>query len=184
MITMLSGSSRKNGNTEFVLDQLTKATGYKRYFLNSLCIERVIDSRHDNSEVIHNDDYKMVLDSVIDSDIVIMATPLYWYSMSASLKLFIDRWTETLRDSDYPDFKEIMRKKEFIIIIIGGDNPEKKAIPLQDQFKLIFEFMEIDNYKFIIGKGNKPLEIINDIQFMHSIKKLNERVLNDYEETE
>lgn len=33
--------------------------------------------------------------------------------MSASLKLFIDRWTESLRDTQIDNFKEIMSQKVF-----------------------------------------------------------------------
>ncbi|CDM14867.1 hypothetical protein SEB_02335 [Staphylococcus epidermidis PM221] len=32
--------------------------------------------------------------------------------MSASLKLFIDRWTESLRDTQIDNFKEIMSQKK------------------------------------------------------------------------
>ncbi|USC68966.1 flavodoxin family protein, partial [Staphylococcus aureus] len=46
-----------------------------------------------------NDDYEQLLIKVLESDIIIFSTPLYWYSMSASLKLFIDRWTESFRDT-------------------------------------------------------------------------------------
>lgn len=52
-----------------------------------------------------------ILNKVLKSDIIIFSTPLYWYSMSASLKLFIDRWTESLRDTQIDNFKEIMSQK-------------------------------------------------------------------------
>lgn len=53
-----------------------------------------------------------ILNKVLKSDIIIFSTPLYWYSMSASLKLFIDRWTESLRDTQIDNFKEIMSQKK------------------------------------------------------------------------
>ncbi len=55
---------------------------------------------------------KKILNKVLKSDIIIFSTPLYWYSMSASLKLFIDRWTESLRDTQIDNFKEIMSQKK------------------------------------------------------------------------
>ena len=57
-----------------------------------------------------------------------------------------------------------------MILIIGGDNPHTKAQPLVNQFKLIFEFMNITNYRFLIGEGNKPFDILNDSQFIEARK--------------
>ncbi|HCY7736563.1 TPA: hypothetical protein O1716_001037 [Staphylococcus aureus] len=59
------------------------------------------------------------------------------------------------------------------ILIIGGDNPHTKAQPLVNQFKLIFEFMNITNYRFLIGEGNKPYDILNDSQFIKELANIN-----------
>ncbi len=75
-------------------------------------IEKVTDNRHSKGANFHNDDYEQILIKVLESDIIIFSTPLYWYSMSASLKLFIDRWTESLRDTQIDNFKEIMSQKK------------------------------------------------------------------------
>jgi putative NADPH-quinone reductase len=53
------------------------------------------------------DDFLSIAQQMADVDRIILATPIYWYSMSAQLKTFLDRWTDliTIR-------KEIGRKLE------------------------------------------------------------------------
>lgn len=63
--------------------------------------------------------------------------------------------------------------KKYLILIIGGDNPHTKAQPLVNQFKLIFEFMNITNYRFLIGEGNKPYDVLNDSQFIKELANIN-----------
>lgn len=59
-----------------------------------------------------NDDYNSIIDRILPHDILIFSTPIYWYSMSGTMKNFIDRWSQTLRDPKYPDFKSKMASKK------------------------------------------------------------------------
>lgn len=175
MITCLFGSSRYNGNSKIIVDYLLDETNHQIINLFDKNIEKVKDHRHldDTSLNLYHDDYSSVLKSVIDADTIIFSTPLYWYSMSASLKLFIDRWTESLREEDRSDFKDEMAKKRYIVVIVGGDNPTVKSKPLIDQFELIFEFMHIKNYSFLVGEGVAPLDILKDENIIKKAKALN-----------
>ncbi|WP_436951421.1 flavodoxin family protein [Staphylococcus xylosus] len=175
MITCLFGSSRYNGNSKIIVDYLLDETNHQIINLFDKNIEKVKDHRHldDTSLNLHHDDYSSVLKGVIDADTIIFSTPFYWYSMSASLKLFIDRWTESLREEDRSDFKDEMAKKRYIVVIVGGDNPTVKSKPLIDQFELIFEFMHIKNYSFLVGEGVAPLDILKDENIIKKAKALN-----------
>lgn len=171
MITCLFGSSRYKGNSKIIVDYLLDETNHQIINLFDKNIEKVKDHRHldDTSSDLHHDDYSSVLKSVIDADTIVLSTPLYWYSMSASLKLFIDRWTESLREEDRNDFKNEMAKKRYIVVIVGGDNPTVKSKPLIDQF----EFMNITNYSFLVGEGVAPLDILKDENIIKKAKALN-----------
>lgn len=43
-----------------------------------------------------NDDFLDLVSSVLDCDVLILATPIYWYSSSAQMKCFIDRLTDLI----------------------------------------------------------------------------------------
>lgn len=40
-----------------------------------------------------DDDFKLVMEKMLDSDIIVFLTPVYWYSMSGRMKNLIDRLT-------------------------------------------------------------------------------------------
>lgn len=175
MITCLFGSSRNNGNSKVIINKLLDETNHQIINLYEANIEKVSDYRHSNGPIPnpHQDDYDQILKKILDSEVIVLSTPLYWYSMSAALKLFIDRWTESLRDDTRKDFKSIMSSKKFIVVIVGGDNPTIKAKPLINQFRYIFEFMNITDYSFLIGNGVAPSEVLNDNKMMKKVKTLN-----------
>lgn len=114
MITVLFGGSRPEGNTAQLTKLAIEGLDYKWIDLTDYQFNPVRDFRHDNRDITsYNDDYKQVIDQVLESDTVIFASPVYWYSVSASLKAFIDHWSETLIDNNYKDFKEKWQRKIF-----------------------------------------------------------------------
>ena len=72
---------------------------------------------------------------MLEHDTIIFATPLYWYGMSGHMKNFVDRWSQSLRDTSL-HFKEKMKGKKMYVVIVGGDNPKLKALPLIASFNI------------------------------------------------
>jgi multimeric flavodoxin WrbA len=161
-ILVLNGSSRRSGNSELLTEKMLDGIQATRIHLADLNITPIIDKRHTSEGFsIIQDDYESLLDVLISHRILIFSTPLYWYGMSGQMKIFIDRWSQYLRDKRFP-FKQIMSEKEAYVIIAGGDNSKKKAIPLIAQFRYIFSFMDISFVDFIIGAGNSPGDVLDD----------------------
>lgn len=64
---------------------------------------------------IQKDDMQDLLEKMINADVIVLATPVYFYSMSGQMKVMIDR---TL-----PHYTEI-RDKEFYFIVTAADGKE------------------------------------------------------------
>lgn len=91
-IVFILGSSRRNGNTKKVVDQLCKGTNWTIEDLNNYNIN-YYDYEHHNK----SDDYlKLMAKLIRNYDVFIFATPVYWYSMSGIMKVFFDRITDLL----------------------------------------------------------------------------------------
>lgn len=88
------------------------------------------------------------------------------------MKNFIDRWSESLRDPDLR-FAERMKNKKMYVVIVGGDDPKRKALPLIMQFQYIFDFVGASFEDYIIGEGNKPGDIMTDHEALHKARFLN-----------
>ncbi|GGP09795.1 flavodoxin family protein [Oceanobacillus neutriphilus] len=162
-IIVFHGSTRKNSNTELLTYEAVPMNQGTHVYLRDYTIHPIIDQRHDiNGFTPVNDHHTKLIDQLLEHDTVVFATPIYWYSMSVLMKLFIDRWSQILRDSDYPDFREKLSKKNVYVIIVGGDNPFIKGLPLIQQFQYICDFYKMHFAGYIIGKASKPGDILND----------------------
>lgn len=141
-------------------------------------IRPIEDMRHDEQGFTEiDDDYTAVLDRMLAHDILIFATPIYWYGMSGHMKNFIDRWSQTLRDAKRPHFREMMTNKTAFVVAVGGDEPYLKGLPLVQQFQHIFGFMGTEYGGYILGEGNRPGDILNDQIALHAADQLRSKLL-------
>ncbi|MBP2076964.1 flavodoxin family protein [Oceanobacillus polygoni] len=174
-IAVIYGGTRSNGNTEALTKHAVEGLEVDSIYLNDFHIKSIEDRRHTEggfSDV--GDDYNAVLSRVIQNDIFIFATPIYWYSMSGKMKNFIDRWSQTMKEPQFKGFKESMSKKKAYVIAVGGDSPYIKGLPLIQQFNYIFEFFSLSFEGYIIGKANKPGEIYKDQKAFYEAEQLRE----------
>ncbi|AIM16523.1 flavodoxin family protein [Neobacillus sedimentimangrovi] len=162
-IAVIYGGTRPNGNSEKLTELVIQDIATEKIYLRDFNIQPIIDMRHSKDGFQErNDDYNSIIDRILPHDILIFSTPIYWYSMSGTMKNFIDRWSQTLRDPKYPDFKSKMASKKAFVIAVGGDDPYIKGLPLIQQFQYIFDFMGIEFAGYILGNGNKPEEVLQD----------------------
>ncbi|QTD42789.1 flavodoxin family protein [Sporosarcina sp. Te-1] len=172
-IAVLYGGSRPNGNTETLTKIAIQGLDVEEIYLKEYTIEPIADKRHAEEgfqEI--NDDYNLIIDRILPHDILIFSTPIYWYSMTGTMKNFVDRWSQTLRDSNYPNFKKQMSQKRAYVIAVGGDNPYTKGLPMIQQFHHIFDFIGTRFEGYIIGEGNKPDDIIQDKKALSAAEQL------------
>ncbi|MCM2535794.1 flavodoxin family protein [Neobacillus pocheonensis] len=173
-IAVIYGGTRQNGNTELLTEQVVQGIVTEKIYLRDHTILPIEDMRHSQDGFQErNDDYNSILDRIMPHNILLFATPIYWYSMSGTMKNFIDRWSQTLRDPKYPDFKNKMASKKAFVIAVGGDDPTIKGLPMIQQFKHIFDFMGTDFEGYILGKGNKPEDIFQDKEALFAASQLN-----------
>jgi multimeric flavodoxin WrbA len=98
----LFGSSRRNGNTGQLVDHLVAETGIEVVDLARLRISPY-DYGHENRD----DDFEPLMKRVLRFDRIILASPVYWYSVSPPVKTLLDRISDFL---DIPDLLEEGRR--------------------------------------------------------------------------
>lgn len=90
---IILGSSASNGNTKKVVDVLTSKTGFECIDLNDYNFS-YFDYTHTNQV----DDFIPLMEKIIkEYELIIFATPIYWYSMSGIMKTFFDRVSDLLK---------------------------------------------------------------------------------------
>ena len=105
-VLVLSGSPRKGGNSDILCDEFIKGAlkngnDVEKIFVAekkiSPCTGCYFCKNH-GGRCAFNDDMTDILQKIIDCDVLVLSTPVYFYSMCAQLKTLIDRtvarWTE------------------------------------------------------------------------------------------
>jgi len=95
----MSASPRKGGNSDLLCDQFllgAQEAGHRveKIFLRDKTINLCIacDACQGNGgRCIHQDDMVEILDKMIRADVIVMATPVYFYTMNGQMKTLIDR---------------------------------------------------------------------------------------------
>ncbi len=107
---IILGSSRKDGDTKIVINKLNSLIDFDIIDLNDYNIS-YYNYEHKN----RNDDYIDLMRRLIDNyDILIFATPVYWYSMSGLMKVFFDRITDLLEIEK--DLGRKLRNKNMAVV--------------------------------------------------------------------
>ncbi|MGR3765679.1 flavodoxin family protein [Rossellomorea sp. NS-SX7] len=172
-VLALLGSTRKNGNSEYLTKKIVEGTDHTIVSLADKHIEPIVDLRHDEggfSPV--DDDYEELVRLIEEHDILLFATPLYWYGMSGPMKNFFDRWSQYLRDERF-NLKEELTKKKAYVVISGGSSARIKGLPLVQQFNYIFEFVNMEFADYLIGAGVRPGEVVNDLAALEKAERWN-----------
>lgn len=115
-VLVIAASPRKGGNSDLLCDQFIRGAeeaGHRTEKINvrdkliNYC--NACDACQGNGGTcVQKDDMAAILDRMIHADIIVMATPVYFYTMNAQLKTLIDRTYARYTGVSNKDFYFIM----------------------------------------------------------------------------
>lgn len=156
---IIQGSSRSKGNTNKIVNYIQKKTGFDTIDLKQNEINS-FDYDFKNS----NDDFLSIIENIVNNyDVVIFATPVYWFSMSGIMKNFFDRITDCLKVEKETGRK--LRGKLMGLVSCGSDSVYKKEFEMP--------FVESAKYLGMHYLGNVHTWIENEEIPESLINKLN-----------
>jgi len=112
-VLILSGSPRKGGNSDLLCDEFLRGAVEAGNKVEKIRVaEKKIDycsgcyfCQTSGGACAKKDDMPEILQKIIDSDVIVLASPVYFYSIDAQLKTLIDRtvarWTEVRNKAFY-----------------------------------------------------------------------------------
>ena len=123
-ILILKGSPRKNGNSAVLADQVfagAKKSGaeVESVYLSGLNInpcDACDVCQGGNGGCIVEDDMQSLYPKLTQADVIVIASPIYFFTISAQTKLCIDRWY-ALETKD----GNALRGKQLAIVLVYGD---------------------------------------------------------------
>jgi len=126
-VLIISASPRKGGNSDTLCDQFLKGAKEAGHKVEKVSLREhkinycmgcgVCNNTH---KCVQKDDMKALLDKMLAADVIVLATPVYFYTMDAQLKTFIDRCVPRYTD---------ISNKEFYFILSAADTEKGNMKP-------------------------------------------------------
>ena len=159
-IVVISGSPRKEGNTErlgaaFIDGAISAGKGVIVFRAADMKIGGCLGCEHcfqEKGVCAQKDDMTVILDSLKTADALVLVSPVYYFDISAQLKLAVDR-TFALLSVGTPI-------KKAALLMTCGDDSAEAAEGAVVSYKAICSYSKWEDAGVIIATGlHKPGEI-------------------------
>ncbi|MFE0028821.1 flavodoxin family protein [Amycolatopsis sp. NPDC059021] len=161
----LLGAARAGGNTEILArraaKELPKADEQRWIRLPELPLEPFEDRRHGVGEhAVPEGNERELMDATFAATDLVIASPVYWYSVSASVKLYLDYWSGWMRRPE-AEFKARMRGKTLWGVTVLSEEREQ-ADPFVGTLRKTADYLSMHWGGVLIGNGSRPGDILLD----------------------
>lgn len=163
-ILVLTGSPRKGGNSNTLADNFIRGAeeaGHQVFRFDAAfkevhpCIG--CNKCGMNGPCIFKDDFEFVRQHIVDADMVVFATPMYYFGISAQLKAVIDRF--------YAINGQIHRPKKAALIVTYADNSPEKENVIINHYKVLLNYLGWQDAGQIIAAGVWSVGAVNNTDY-------------------
>lgn len=169
-IVILVGSMRKGGNTELLASAFADGAKHNHnveiisvadYKVN-YCIGCNSCFTSKNNKCFQNDDMNKIYDKLKDTDILVIASPVYFYGISAELKTIIDRLHTPMRNK--------FKIKKLALILVGAATLPELFDSIKIQYQLILNFFNLEDVGMVLVRGAKNKGDVSDKSLAEAYK--------------
>ncbi len=152
-ITVLIGSPRRRGNTALLANAFSEGASEGNtvellhvadYSINP-CLGCNICYSSEGHACVQKDDMKLICQKLMHTDTLVIASPVYFYGVSAQLKALIDRLHTPLRN-------EFLIKRLGLILVGAASLPDLFD-PIVMQYRMICRFFGLEDIGMVLVRG-------------------------------
>lgn len=152
-IVVLTGSPRKNGNSAYLAEQFIKGAQEQGHeiFRFDCAFKQVEPCRACNrcgmnGTCIFNDDFLELRPHLVEADMVVFATPMYYFGISAQMKRVIDRFYAI-----NGQIKGAPKKAAFLMTY--ADSAAKEAEPMLVHYRTLMGYLGWTSIGEVVASG-------------------------------
>ena len=151
-ILVITGSPRKNGNSNTLVEHFIKGAQEKGHLVKRFdsaakkvhpCI--ACDKCAQSGTCVFDDDFNFVKENILEADMVVFASPVYYFSMSAQIKTVIDRF--------YAINSQISKPKKAVLLMTYADTSAKEAQPIISHYEALLNYLGWSDSGKVIASG-------------------------------
>jgi len=159
-LTAFLGSPRPQGNTDILVSRIldgaerggieTEAVALRKLRIKPCtgcekCWQK-------GSPCAFSDGMAPLYETIAASDILLFATPVYWYAPTAIMKAFMDRLVVFNR----PEGRPLIKGKQVILVVAYEEEGSAAAAPLLKMFEMSFEYLGLHLIERLVVDGVGP----------------------------
>ena len=163
-VLVLTGSPRKNGNSNTLADEFAKGAkeaGHEvvRFDAAFKKVHPCIACDHCGMDgpCVFDDDFEFVRKHIVDADCVVFASPMYYFGLSAQLKLVIDRF--------YAINGQIHRPKKAVLLMTYANTAASEAVPIKSHYDVLLKYLGWTDVGRVVAPGVWPVGAIKATRY-------------------
>jgi multimeric flavodoxin WrbA len=184
-VVVLLGSPRKKGNSAALAKQIihgaeSRGAMVETVYLNGLNIkpcQGCYSCRKPNSRgCVVDDDMQTVYPKVQTADRWVIASPVYWFSMSAQTKLFMDRCFAMFKETTQENY---LLNKRIAIAMSYGDTDvfNSGCVNALRSFQDAYRYAGAKIIGMVYGSAEEPGEITSNTSLMKQAQELGKKLM-------
>jgi len=154
-ILILSGSPRKDGNTELLVEAFVRgASEHHQVEMVSVrdvkvnpCLGCNACFKNESHICAQKDDMSVIYEKMNQADMLVIASPVYFYGISAQLKAVIDRFHNPIRDS--------FHIKKMALLLVGAASLPELFDAILTEYNLCLKFFNMEDAGKVLVRGVK-----------------------------
>ena len=171
-ILILSGSPRRGGNTELLVEAFVKGASQKHHvevvsvhdYKVNPCMGCNACFKSESNSCVQKDDMSLIYEKMAVADMLVIASPVYFYGLSAQLKAVIDRFHNPIRDTYHI--------KKTALLLVGAASLPELFDGILAQYRLCLNFFKLENVGRVLVRGVKDKGDIRNTGALHEAFEL------------
>jgi multimeric flavodoxin WrbA len=181
-ILILKGSPREKGNSSLLAEKAAEGARAAGAEVETFSLHRMdirpcdaCDTCQETGVCVLKDDMQVLYPKLQEAEAIVIASPVYWFTMSAQTKLFIDRWY-ALESSQ----GNALKGKQFGIILTYGDTDpySSGAINAIRTFQDMFRYIGANIAGMVYGTASDEGDVLKQPELMGRAYKLGAKLGN------
>ena len=175
-ILILSGSPRRGGNTKLMAEVFAKgAAEHHHVEIVSVsdvkvnpCLGCNACFKNETHACVQKDDMSLIYEKMNHADMLVIASPVYFYGLSAQLKAVIDRCHNPIRDT--------FRIKKMALLLVGAATLPELFDSILAQYQLSLNFFKLEDAGRVLVRSIKDKGDIKNTNALNEAFELGQQI--------
>ncbi len=186
-IVIVKGSPREKGNSAILADKVAEGAKAAGAYVESFYLHGMDISPCDACDACHtepfggcvvSDDMQLLYPRILDADAIVIASPVYWFTVSAQTKLFMDRCYALVDADGY-----LLRGKKIGIVMTYGDSDpfDSGAVNAFRTFQDAYRYVGAEIVDMVYGSADAAGDIQENAEIVAQAYALGQKLCADEE---